>query len=75
MLALLTRAALAQQLILNPVAAPTVVGAGVGERALWRNAGTVGGVSVDIVGEMAFAGRDHIFASGNGQIQITSTGQ
>jgi len=75
LLALLTRAALAQQLILNPVAAPTVVGAGVGERALWRNAGTVGGVSVDIVGEMAFAGRDHIFASGNGQIQITSTGQ
>ncbi|MFG6579080.1 DUF6923 family protein [Sulfitobacter sp. 1A13191] len=74
-MALLTRAALAQQLILNPVAAPTVIGAGVGERALWRNAGTVGGVSVDIVGEMAFAGRDHIFASGNGQIQITSTGQ
>ncbi|MCZ4367337.1 DUF11 domain-containing protein [Sulfitobacter dubius] len=73
--ALLTKVAVAQQLILNPVAAPTVVGAGIGERALWRNAGTVGGVTVDIVGEMVFTGRDHVFATGNGQIQITSTGQ
>jgi len=74
-LALLPKAALAQQLILTPVGAPTVVGAGIGKRALWSNAGTVGGVAVDIVGEMAFAGRDHIFTTGNGLIQITSTGQ
>jgi len=70
-----TKAAFAQQLILNTVGAPTVVGAGIGERALWSNAGTVGGVAVDIVAEMAFASRDHVFTTGNGQIQITSTGQ
>ncbi|WP_188673524.1 DUF11 domain-containing protein [Neptunicoccus cionae] len=70
-----TGGAWAQQLILNPTGAPTVLGSGVGKRGIWRNVGTVNGVNVDIVGIMTFATRDHRFATGNGQIMITSVGQ
>ncbi|WP_180957592.1 DUF11 domain-containing protein [Neptunicoccus cionae] len=65
----------AQQLILNPTGAPTVVGNGIGKRGVWRNVGTVNGASVDIVGIMTLATRDHRFGTGNGQIMITSVGQ
>ncbi len=67
--------ALAQQLVLQPTGAPTVVGSGLGKRGIWRNVGTVGGTSVDIVGIMTLATRDHQFGTGNGQIMITSVGQ
>ena len=65
----------AQQLILNPTGAPTVVGNGIGKRGVWRDVGTVNGASVDIVGIMTLATRDHRFGTGNGQIMITSVGQ
>lgn len=65
----------AQQLILNTVGSPTVVGNGVGKRAVWTNAGTVGGASVDIVGVLTTTALNHIFGTGNGQIQITSVNQ
>lgn len=68
-------AAQAQQLILNTVGAPTVVGNGVGKRALWSNAGTVNGVSVDIVGVITSTALNHTLTTGNGQIQITSASQ
>ena len=73
-LLLLTTAlvAAAQELILQPVGAPQVTGAGAGKRAVWRNAGTVGGATVDIVGVMTDAALDHSLTTGNGQIQITS---
>ncbi|SFD60429.1 conserved repeat domain-containing protein [Sulfitobacter brevis] len=65
----------AQQLILNPVGNPTVTGAGIGKRALWTNAGTVSGASVDIVAVMTSTALNHTFATGNNQIQITSVNQ
>ncbi|KKL85500.1 hypothetical protein LCGC14_1954110, partial [marine sediment metagenome] len=74
-LAVLGQGALAQDLILNAVGAPSVVGAGIGKRAVWRNVGTVAGASVDIVGVMASTALNHTFTTGNGQIQITSVGQ
>ena len=76
-LLLLTTAlvAAAQELILQPVGAPQVTGAGAGKRAVWRNAGTVGGATVDIVGVMTDAALDHSLTTGNGQIQITSAAQ
>lgn len=67
--------AAAQQLVLNSVGNPSVVGNGAGKRAVWTNAGTVGGVSVDIVGVLTSSALNHTFASGNGQMQITSVGQ
>ena len=68
-------AAQAQQLILNAVGAPTVVGNGVGKRALWQNAGTVNGASVDIVGVITSTTLNHSLTTGNGQMQVTSVGQ
>ena len=65
----------AQQLILNPTGAPTVVGFGTGKRALWSNVGTVNGASVDIVGVITSSTLNHTLATGNGQMQITSVGQ
>ena len=67
--------ATAQQLLLNATGNPAVVGNGVGKRAIWFNSGTVGGTPVDIVGVMTSTALDHIFATGNGQIQITSVNQ
>jgi large repetitive protein len=59
---------------------PASVGSGAGERAIWPNAGTVGGVSVDIVGVMTTATLNHywitrsnrpaIFAAGQDDVQI-----
>lgn len=69
------RGAQAQELILNTVGAPTVVGSNVGKRAIWSGAGTVAGASVDIVGELITTNRDHTLSTGNGQIQIVSVGQ
>ena len=65
----------AQQLVLQPVGAPQVVGSGAGKRALWQNAGTVGGQTVDIVGVMTNAALDHAFGTGNGKIMVTSVAQ
>lgn len=67
--------AVAQQLVFQPVGPPTVVGSGVGKRAIWRNAGTVGGQTVDIVGVLTNTTLDHQFGTGNNQIQITSVSQ
>lgn len=65
----------AQQLVLQTVGAPQVVGSGVGKRALWQNAGTVGGQAVDIVGVMTDGALDHAFGTGNGKIMVTSVAQ
>ncbi|MCP1170315.1 DUF7507 domain-containing protein [Limimaricola litoreus] len=65
----------AQELVLQTVGAPQVVGSGAGKRALWRNAGRVDGRAVDIVGVLTDAALDHVFGTGNGQIQITSAAQ
>ncbi|MEQ3624206.1 MAG: GEVED domain-containing protein [Marinobacter sp.] len=67
--------AAAQQLVFQPVGAPSVVGNGVGKRALWANAGTVDGQVVDIVGVLTDAALDHSFGTGNAQIQVTSAAQ
>ena len=72
---LLGHSAYAQQLVLTPTGNPSVVGSGVGKRAIWFNSGTVGGTPVDIVGKLTSTSLDHIFATGNGQIQITSINQ
>ncbi|WP_415145161.1 GEVED domain-containing protein [Limimaricola cinnabarinus] len=68
-------ALVAQQLILQPVGAPQVVGSAVGKRAIWQNAGTVAGQTVDIVGVMTETTLDHSFGTGNGRIMVTSVAQ
>ncbi|SOH94580.1 conserved repeat domain-containing protein [Monaibacterium marinum] len=73
-LALCAQAAQAQDLILNTVGNPTVVGSFTGKRAIWQNAGTVGGTTVDIVGVMAGTTLDHNFQTGNGRIMVRSVG-
>ena len=72
---LLPSSALSQQLVLNAVGGPFVVGTGIGKRALWTNAGSVDGASVDIVAVMTYTTQNHTFATGNGQMQITSVSQ
>lgn len=74
-MALCTHAAQAQDLILNTVGGPTVVGSFTGKRAIWQNAGTVGGTTVDIVGVMTGTTLDHQFLTGNGRILVRSVGQ
>ncbi len=60
----------------NPTGgAQTSVGAGQGERAIWPNAGTVGGVSVDIVGVMTKAGLDHFWITNNNRPGILALDQ
>ncbi|MGR3570242.1 DUF7507 domain-containing protein [Brevirhabdus sp.] len=65
----------AQQLVLNTVGAPTVIGNGTGKRALWRNAGNVAGTPVDIVGVLSSTTLNHALGTGGGLMQITSAAQ
>jgi large repetitive protein len=53
----------------------TSTGAGQGERAVWRNAGTVGGVTVDIVGIMTTATLDHHWITFNNRPGISARNQ
>ncbi len=55
--------------------AQTSVGTGQGERAIWPNAGSVGGVSVDIVGIMTKATLDHFWITNNNRPGISARGQ
>ncbi|MFC4291221.1 hypothetical protein ACFOWX_02205 [Sphingorhabdus arenilitoris] len=70
-----TAAMAAPPLILTPTGQPTVVGAGLNERALWSNAGTVGGQNVDIVAEVVTGTIDHeLRTDGAGYPSILSRG-
>lgn len=65
-------AAAAPQLILNNVGNPTTQGSGQGERAIWTNAGSVGGETVDIVGIVTSATQDHNWTTTSSRPSITS---
>ncbi|UAB78787.1 DUF11 domain-containing protein [Erythrobacter sp. SCSIO 43205] len=65
----------APPLVINDVAAPTTVGSGQGERAIWTNGGTVGGVSVDIVAVVTEATVDHSLTTTSNRPSITSSQQ
>lgn len=68
--------AAAQQLVINNVASgPTSVGSGLGERAIWSGAGTVGGATVDIVAEVIAGSADHSFSTTSSRPSVTSSGQ
>ncbi len=75
-LAAVASPALGADLILNVVGAPETGGpAGVGQRAVWRNAGTVGGVAVDLAVRIVDANQGHTFTTQGSRPAITSTGQ
>lgn len=65
----------APPLVINDVAAPTTVGSGQGERAIWVNGGTVGGTTVDIVAVVTEANQDHNLQTVANRPAIRSTGQ
>ncbi|OAN80921.1 hypothetical protein A8B81_11890 [Sulfitobacter pontiacus] len=67
--------AYAQSLVINTVGNPTQAGENETRRAIWSNAGTVGGVSVDIVAEMIQATLNHNFVTVGGRPTISSVGQ
>ena len=73
-LAACTSAMAAPPLIINNVGAPTQVGTAAGKRAIWVNAGTVGGVTVDIVGIMTSATLNHNWTTTASRPSITSVG-
>lgn len=58
-LAASTSALAAPPLVLNNMPNPVSVGSGQGERAIWTDAGTVGGQSIDLVGIITTATVDH----------------
>jgi large repetitive protein len=75
-LAASTSAMAAPPLILVPSAtAPTIVGTGQGKRAIWKNAGTVGGAQVDIVAVVTTATTNPTFESFNNYPTIFSVAQ
>ncbi|WP_407492465.1 beta strand repeat-containing protein [Pseudooceanicola sp. MF1-13] len=67
--------AAAQSLVLNNVGTPTQVGTGAGKRAIWTNAGTVGGTTIDLVAVLTTATLNHNFTTTNSRASITSVGQ
>lgn len=62
-------------LVINNVAAPTTFGSGDGERALWVNAGSVGGTPIDLVATISGASLDHTFTASGSRPSLTSAGQ
>ena len=65
----------APPLVVNNVGAPTVVGSGVGKRAIWTNGGTVAGQPVDIVAVITTATLNHTLGTTANRPQVTSAGQ
>ena len=74
-LAASTSAMAAPPLIINNVGAPTQVGSGQGKRAIWTNAGSVGGQTVDIVGVITTATLNHNWSTTSSRPSIVSVGQ
>jgi large repetitive protein len=75
-LAASTSAIAAPPLVLkNITAAPTVQGTGQGKRAVWVNAGTVGGLDVDIVATITTATLNHTLNTAQNGPSILSVGQ
>ncbi|MGE0499329.1 MAG: hypothetical protein AB7I79_08735 [Rhizobiaceae bacterium] len=68
-------AAHADPLVINNVVAPITVGSGNGERGMWEDAGTVGGVTVDLVATINGASLDHNITTSGSRPSITSSGQ
>jgi len=66
--------AAAQTLVLNNVGAPTSVGTGVGKRAIWVNAGTVGGTTVDLVATLNTTTLNHTWSTQTSRAALTSVG-
>ncbi|MBX3531298.1 MAG: DUF11 domain-containing protein [Rhizobiaceae bacterium] len=67
--------AAADPLVIANVGAPAQVGAGLGKRAIWTNAGTVGMQTVDIVATLITATADHNFTASGNRPSVTSVGQ
>jgi Bacterial Ig domain/SdrD B-like domain/Domain of unknown function DUF11 len=68
--------AYAAPLVLNNLGnvQPTTAGAGQGERALWANAGSVGGSAVDLVAVVTVATLDHTLGTYSGAPGVLSIG-
>jgi uncharacterized repeat protein (TIGR01451 family) len=75
LLAPFATAAVADPLVISNVGAPTQVGAGQGKRAIWTNAGTVGGQAIDIVATLTTATQNHNFTASGNRPSVTSVGQ
>ncbi|CAN7214842.1 hypothetical protein LJR231_000649 [Phyllobacterium sp. LjRoot231] len=78
MLLLASAPTLAAKLVFTNISAATDVpqtGTGQGKRALYSNAGTVGGVSVDLVAKLVKATTNPNFSSSGARISISSAGQ
>ncbi len=71
----LSFSALAAPLVLSDVGAPTTAGAGVNIRAIWEDAGTVGGTGIDIVGVVTSATLTHTWVTNGARPSIESAGQ
>ncbi|MGE3307485.1 MAG: SdrD B-like domain-containing protein, partial [Rhizobiaceae bacterium] len=65
----------ADPLVLGNVGAPTQVSNGQGKRAVWTNAGTVGGAPIDLVATLTTSTLDHNFTTQNNRAAVTSVGQ